>query len=80
MVIRYTPTEQKILDILADGRPHSREELKKLLPDGEMNGKKALPGHITNLRKKLNPIGESVLCELHKRQIHYRHVRLISTD
>lgn len=74
--IAWTPTEACILSVLADGRPH--------LPD-ELHGcrscyghRKILWFHISNIRRKLAPHGETIVCELHRGVPHYRHVQLLS--
>lgn len=73
---RFTPTQQKIIDILADGMPHLPLELMACMPD-EIPSFSGLGMHISNMRKVLRPKGMYVLCELHKRKVHYRLVRLV---
>ena len=75
---KYTKTEQQILKLLSDGRRHTKDELKELLTQNNLNMNAALNMHITRIRKKLQPIGEDLICEFSARRIHYRHVRLIS--
>jgi len=65
-----------ILDKLSDGRPHPREEILMCLED-ETATYKNLWWHIFSLRKKMEPRGESIVCELNGRKIMYRHVRLL---
>lgn len=72
----YTPTQKRILQVLSDGQPHSRYELKDCLND-ELVEMRVLAVHLSKLRKAL-PTGETIVCELFKRGIHYRHVRLIT--
>lgn len=74
---KFTPTEQKLLKRLSDGNRHLRDDLKLLLPDHMLNQRTALPYHMSKLRKKLNPIGEEIVCEFRFGKIYYRHVRLI---
>lgn len=73
---RLSPTQRKMLEVLADGLPHSREDLHACLwdRDGALSNIRA---HISALRKHLREHGENIVCELHKRTIHYRHVRLL---
>lgn len=71
---QFTPTEQRIVDMLSDGLPHSREELVGTID--ELATRKNLQVHITRIRNKLRPIGEDVVCEAVS--LRYRHVRLIS--
>ena len=75
----FTPTEKRILTVLSDGQAHRREELHKCLPD-ELAALEAIQPHISRLRKKLSPVGEDIICTLKARQIHYQHVRLISSS
>ena len=71
----YTPTQRAILAVLSDGLPHTQRELRKCIND-EMS-EKALHLHISILRKRLLPIGQTVVCEYSFRKFLYRHVRLI---
>lgn len=73
---KFTATEQRILDVLSDGLSHVRQELKDVLED-ELAGKDALSFHMMNIRRKLEPIGQSVVCELRGRKVLYRHVILL---
>ncbi len=56
----FTPTEGKIMAILGDGLLHSREELHACLPD-ELGKRDNLKVHLSNIRKKLNPIGQDIV-------------------
>ena len=73
----YTPTQQKILDVLNDGKAHSRQELIDCLDDAVAD-RKNLNVHLSNLRARMRPIRRDVICELKNRRIFYRHVMLIS--
>lgn len=59
--VQYTPIERRILDVLADGKPHSVDELRKCLDD-DLAGETALMFHIFRIRKKLKPYGQYVRC------------------
>jgi DNA-binding response OmpR family regulator len=50
-----TPTQQRIWDILKDGEPHSRMELKRAIDpyNPELCSKGNLDVHLTMLRKKI---------------------------
>lgn len=68
----FTPTERRIMDLLADNQWHSRYDLKALLDD-DLASMKALGQHIFNLRAKLKP-NHLIVCELYQgRQIGYRY-------
>lgn len=71
----YTPTQQKILDKLADGLGHGVEEiLSEIGLSKEELARETLRVHISNLRRKLRDRGMSVLFE----RSGYRLVRLIA--
>lgn len=72
-----TPTECRILEKLSDGMPHSKEELVLCLFD-DLSSVHTVKYHISNLRVKLRPIGQEIVCE-YNRGFKYRRVRLYST-
>jgi hypothetical protein len=72
----YTPTQQRILAVLADGKPHRPVDLRECLGD-DMAVHSTLRVHIYNLRRLLPP-GEAILCEYINRAAWYRHVRLLT--
>jgi hypothetical protein len=78
---RYTETEQKIVDSLSDGYPHSKQDLRQYLPDeiGAAEGRSNLNQHISNIRKKMRPTGRDILCVRARGQVCYRQVLLIQT-
>ena len=73
---QYTPTEQRILKVLEDGYPHLKSELVLLLND-DMATEGTIHVHICNLRRKMEPVGESIQCLLTNGQSKFRRVRLI---
>lgn len=65
----YTPTQRRILAVLADGEPHSREELIACLGDADgiagqydESAYSCLRMHISNLRKVLSAKGQDIVC------------------
>jgi len=74
--IKFTKTQRAILDVLSDGGPHPREELRQCLDD-ELASLAAMRVHLSELRKLLRPQGQDIICELRHRKTHYRHVRLL---
>jgi hypothetical protein len=77
--IHYTPTQQRIMRLLADGLPHHGiKEIKPLLPDAEHAGPNAVNMAITRLRAKLNTMGQTIVCELVNRRICFRYVILVA--
>lgn len=77
---KFTVTEERILKMLRDGQRHTKYELVTAINPNNLNSYAAMAMHISNIRKKLRPVGEDIICELSGRIIHYRHVRLISYD
>ena len=74
----FTPTEKRILQALADDRGHSKQELDRCLGD-ELAGYNTLSVHITNIRRKLLPIGQTIYCtRLNGHGVEYLHVRLMA--
>lgn len=63
--------------MLSDGMPHYREQLRECVPD-ELASLYALKMHISRIRKVLRPRGQDIVCEIVRRQIHYRHVQLLT--
>lgn len=71
------PTERKILELLSDGEPHSKAELRACIED-ELAADGALHWWISRVRKAL-PNGHIIVCEFRNRKIHYRWaLRLMS--
>lgn len=75
----YTPTQQRILLLLSDGLPHTREEMLGCIND-ELSSMRNLRTHLVLLRKKLNMVGQSILYEFQgfPPKTVYRHVRLLA--
>ena len=76
--VYYTATQRRILTLLADGLAHPRKELHACLSD-ELTNWVTLGVHLHYLRKKLAPLGETIICELVNRRICYRHVCLVKS-
>lgn len=72
----YSPTERRMLAVLADGMPHSRKELHACLLD-DMGALSNIQPHIKSLRPKLQRKGQFIVCELYNGSPHYRQVRLL---
>jgi hypothetical protein len=68
--------QQRLLAVLADGAPHTPEELKHYLDD-DLAGPTAVKFHISRIRKLLAEVNETILCEYQDRRTFYRHVRLV---
>lgn len=72
----YTPTQQRILAVLADGRRHDREELR--LAIDELCSEQNLKNHLKLLRDRMRPRGEDIVCVIYQRRGWYQHVRLLA--
>ena len=72
----YTPTERRIMEVLSDGMYHTREELHECLND-DLCVLSRIQMHVSNIRKKLNRIGQDIICGLHRGKPHYRLVRML---
>lgn len=75
-MIKFTKTEQRILDELAGGMTKSCDELKECLDDDLADVCPTLRKHISNLRGKLVNVGKDVLC----RKGRYRLVGLTTSS
>ena len=75
--LRFTPTQEKLLAILADGAPHLRQELLDVFDD-PMPTRKKLTNHLMAIRKVLRPIGHDIVCQLLYQKCYYRHVRILA--
>lgn len=76
---RKTPTvQQRMLAVLADGKPHRAEELHACLMD-EMGASRNIRAHLTAIRKQLRPKGEDIVCVFVDRKYQYRWVRLLQS-
>tara|TARA_R110002020_G_scaffold376130_3_gene587293 strand:+ start:18703 stop:18954 length:252 start_codon:yes stop_codon:yes gene_type:complete len=73
----FTPSQEKILEMLSDGKPHTKYQLKLTYGD-EFTSCASLKNLIKKIRKQLRPKGQDILCEYANRTIHYRWVRLIN--
>lgn len=79
-MIQFTPTEQRIFKILEDGMPHLREDLYPCIEDQLADMPVVLNVHIGRMRRKLETIGQDILCILRHRKIGYQQVRLLSSS
>ena len=72
----FTPTERAMLEILSDGKLHTREELKTCCGPCSMP---AIKYHLVNIRKKLKKRCEDVVCVRARYGFFYQHVRLLDS-
>lgn len=74
--MEFTGVRKKMVELLSDGLPHTRQELHACLSD-ELGPLSNIRAHLSIMRKKLRTIGEDILCEFVGRKLHYRLVRLL---
>jgi len=74
MTQRITPTHRRLLKVLGDGEPHTREELMTCLSD-ELGNPTNVNVHLARLRPLLRAQGEDVLCVWTKRQRMYQWIK-----
>lgn len=71
----FTPTQEKMLEILSDGKPHSRKELHSCCGPSLL---RVVGSHLRQIRLKIRPKGEDVVCVIVQRKFMYQHVRLLN--
>jgi DNA-binding response OmpR family regulator len=74
--VSFTPTQRRMLLVLADGLPHRPQELHACLHD-DLGPLSNIRWHIGKLREKLRPLGQDIVCEVNCRRFYYRHVKLL---
>jgi len=74
--MHLTPIQQKIYDVLADGKPHKPEELLAAFTDAA-DEKQLLYNHLTRIRKELRRKRRDVICQFIRRSNHYRLIGLV---
>lgn len=74
--MHFTPTQQRLMDILGDEMSHSKEQLKTCIDDELAD---SLWMHISNLRKKLRQHGRDILTEQLGSRAYYRIIRVLSS-
>lgn len=73
-----TPTQRRLLDVLADGRQHTAEELRTCLGD-EMGDPALLRNTIAIMRRRLRPTGYDVTVWRTDNVVAYCLVRLLAS-
>lgn len=71
-----TATEQRIFNLLSDGRPHTKEEIHTCIND-ELAPVSAIANHISRMRKQLRVHGKDVICSYRGGVTKYQLVRLM---
>lgn len=75
----FTPTQQAILDVLADNKLHRRQELLDCLDD-PIKHRNSLKPVLYRLRKKLKPLGRRIDCVFCDRGFWYRQSPILAAD
>ena len=75
---RLTKTQQNIFRMLKDGRPHSRNAIKSLLPD-DLAGDTAVTFHISVIRTRLDiqGCGYGIVPVQVQNSLHYQLIRFV---
>lgn len=70
-LLKLTPTQKRLLKMLSDGQRHTSKELiaQCLTEDGTIG---ALRLHISQLRRKIQPHDQTVICEMVDKKGYYR--------
>lgn len=66
-------SKKAILELLSDGRPHTREDLHECCGPSSIA---VVRVHVHNLRKEL-PSNEDIVCRTINGKTHYQHVLLL---
>ena len=78
--VKFSPTQQAIIEVLADGLPHKRQELLDCFDDPLITNIH-LNVMLCQLRKKLRPLGWCIDCVLIQgRQIGYKRNSINTGD
>lgn len=77
---KWTPIEQRIIDLMSDGMPHSRLEIIQCTFDPEYTEWNAMLQHIMHINHKLKGTGTVIHCVRQGMNHSYRHVRLLVPD
>lgn len=70
---KLSPTLRKMAELLADGLPHTRQELHAFCGPSSIS---VVRKHMVMLRAAL-PSGQAIICETTGRITYYRQVRLL---
>lgn len=73
--MHYTPTEQRMIELLSDGLPHDRQELLEV---SQLTDLHCMAVSIMRLRPKLRALGQEIDTVLWRGSIAYRHIVLLS--
>lgn len=75
----FSDTEQRMLTVLSDCQPHKIMDLHACLED-KLGPTSNVHAHLTSIRKKIRPLGQTILHERIDGVGYFRHVRLIANS
>ena len=70
----FTSTQRRIIDLLKDGQPHRRDDVRKCIDD--LASLASLKQHLIEMRKRIRPHGYDVICQILNRAYHYRLIKV----
>lgn len=73
---KFTPTEQRIFNKLADLEPHTAEDLLTCLPDELSTGPNLHP-HITGIRNKIAHLNITIMSRFLQRKPRFQIVGIV---
>ena len=74
--VRFTPTQQRIMDLLSDGELHSKQEIFKCLSD-DLSQPGAIHCQITLIRNKIRAEGYAIMIQFRDRVPQYALVKTL---
>jgi len=75
--VRFTKTEQAIINVLRDGSPHDSSELIASFTD-DLDGGDALRTHLCRMRAKIMSTGWTIISQYYKCRLRYRLMGIYS--
>lgn len=75
--MHFTPIEEKLLDLLRDGKPHSIQSIKEAIDPDHPDLVETWKEHISRLRKKTEQQGYAIIYAPVSREVNYSHYRLV---
>ena len=64
MTTKKKTVQQRMMDLLSDGNPHTSKELHGCLED-ELGPVSNIDPHLDAIRKKIRPTGQDLICQRH---------------
>jgi hypothetical protein len=77
--VELTPTQWRILSLLADGQAHPAEELRHCLYD-ELGTNDNVRWHVFKLRQRLQSFSQDIVCRGRNTSLTYRLVQFVTSN